>query len=199
MLKAVGTYILLFISFSVFAEQSPERESEQALVKLNVSVDTQGIADAITDTNQKLHEIKDVLVRIAENKELTKEQAELITQTTDNINHLVSSSNSIVEGLPNAVSGAREELRTTGEVFFYDVKVYSVIILGIIAVILAIVLYCFYRFVILPMQQTVVGATSNISDMAASIDSTASSLEIVNKSQLALMERLERLEEGKSS
>lgn len=199
MLKAVGTYILLILSFSAFAEQSPERESEQALVKLNVSVDTQGIADAITDTNQKLHEIKDVLVRIAENKELTKEQAELITQTTDNINHLVSSSNSIVEDLPNAVSGAREELRTTGEVFFHDVKVYSVIILGIIAVILAIVLYCFYRFVILPMQQTVVGATSNISDMAASIDSTAASLEIVNKSQLALMERLERLEEGKNS
>jgi uncharacterized protein YqhQ len=175
----------------LWAEDDTSTQSASPLFQVEISADTQGIAQAISDTNNKLQAIQDALEDIAANKELSAEQTKLITSTTSNINQLVTSSTNIVNRLPMAVSEAREEVRTSGKVFVDELKADILMILGLVAIVLVIVLFAFYWFVIRPLHTTIIGATTNVALMTKSIHSTAKSLDESSKTHLEIMKRLE--------
>ena len=195
-----GTLLILCIivsavSFSSAAETTPNTE-RAPFIQLDIKVDTQGIEQAIQQTNHEMEQVAAALHKIAENKELTPEQAALISTTTENINHLAISSSEVVDALPDAISKTRESLATNAQLFLSDLETKILILLGIVVAALVALIACLYWFIVKPMQGTIVSATTNVANMAKTIQATAASLEESNKTHVKILSKLEQEGEG---
>ena len=161
------------------------------LINLDVVVDTDGITDAILMTNKSMLQVVEVLEDIADNQELTPEQAEAMLSTTQNINQLAIASVQIVDALPEVIASTKQSLVQNSQVFLYDLKIDILIMLVTVVIALVVVIACLYWFIIKPMQSTVINATTNVVSMANSIQITAQSLQETNSTNAKLVELLQ--------
>ncbi|MDV7103282.1 hypothetical protein R3X26_02560 [Vibrio sp. TH_r3] len=168
-----------------------ESELNRPLINLDVVVDTDGITEAILTTNKSMLQVVEVLENIADNQELTPEQAEVMLSTTQNINQLAIASAQVVDALPEVVASTKQSLVQNSQVFLHDLKIDILIMLVIVVIALVVVIVCLYWFVIKPMQSTVINATTNVASMANSIQITAQSLQETNKTNAQLVELLQ--------
>ena len=168
-----------------------DRESNRSLISLDVVVDTDGITDAILTTNKSMLQVVEVLENIADNQELTPEQADVMLSTTQNINQLAIVSTQVVDALPEVIASTKQSLVQNSQVFLHDLKIDILIMLVVVVIALVVVIACLYWFVIKPMQSTVINATTNVASMANSIQITAQSLQETNKTNAKLVELLQ--------
>ncbi|WP_413283084.1 hypothetical protein [Vibrio sp. MA40-2] len=176
---------------TINAQGVNDRESNRSLISLDVVVDTDGITDAILTTNKSMLQVVEVLENIADNQELTPEQADVMLSTTQNINQLAIASAQVVDALPEVIASTKQSLVQNSQVFLHDLKIDILIMLVVVVIALVVVIACLYWFVIKPMQSTVINATTNVASMANSIQITAQSLQETNKTNAKLVELLQ--------
>ena len=129
------------------------------------------------------------LKQIAENKNLTAEQTELVNKTVNNINQLTVTSTDVVSALPKAINEAQNTLTTSSEQFYDELKFRLILIVCLLVVALLLILLALFWFIIRPVQQGITTATNNVAAMANTIQMTAHSLEQVNKTHIEILNR----------
>lgn len=194
--------LFIFICITLFSYLSwgssePEANEKNPsltapLVQLNISVDTAGIEKAIDNTNQSMHELVEALKQVGDNRDLTPKQMELIALTVNNINQLTESSTDVMKTLPEAIEHAKQAVMSNSQLFYNDLKFNILLLLGGVVAALVVVIVCLYWFVIRPMQNTIVSATTNVVSMAKTIELTAKSLEESNKTHVNILRKLEQ-------
>lgn len=195
MIRMLLASLFVMSSYAVSETEIPTvSDRSEPLVQLDIVVDTKGIEQAILMTNESMGQVIDALDKIANNKNLTPQQAEAISITTDNINQLALSSTQVVDVLPEAISNAQAKVLESSQQFLSDLKMDILIILVIVALVLVIALACLYWLVIKPMQHTIMSATSNVASMASSIQVTTKSLEESSKNHAKLIQILDKNE-----
>jgi len=188
--------LVLLPAYCWAATETATEKNNQAfpdsLIQLNIQVDTIGIEHAIANANQSMREIVAVLKQVGNNKELSPVQLQLIASTVDNINQLTTASNKAVKNLPSAIEYAKQAVVNNSQLFLDDLKFDILMLLASVVIALAILIACLYGFIIKPLQNTIVAATTNVINIAKTIESTSKSLERSNKTHEQILRKLEQ-------
>lgn len=191
-MKWILAAYLIATTVSVHAEQV---EHEPSFVTVNMTLEVDGIEQAIHDTRQSLDTIGSALGDIAESDSLSLEQQERLAETIENLNQVVTLSKESVAGLPEAFQQSKQILQTNSQQFLHDLKVQILVVVALIGVVIIAIIAAIFWFVLRPMQSTLVETTHNISSMAGAIKTTAQALEAISDQQQAISERLESVKQ----
>ena len=135
---------------------------------------------------------------IAKNRNLTPEQQEHIYQTIENINNLVDISSNSLRTLPTFLKQSKETLSESSSQFFDDLTFKVILLLSLVVLALVAIIACFYWFILRPLQNTLLQATTNISTMAKAIENSALSLEMTNKNHDNILHLLSQEKDNQS-
>ncbi|RTZ18120.1 hypothetical protein EJ063_04855 [Vibrio aquaticus] len=192
-MKWILAAYLIATTVGVHAEQI---EHEPSFVTVNMTLEVDGIEQAIHDTRQSLDTIGSALGDIAESDSLSLEQQERLAETIENLNQVVTLSKESVAGLPEAFQQSKQILQTNSQQFLHDLKVQILVVVALIGVVIIAIIAAIFWFVLRPMQSTLVETTHNISSMAGAIKTTAQALEAISDQQQAISERLESVKQA---
>ncbi|WP_295899161.1 hypothetical protein [uncultured Vibrio sp.] len=171
-------------------QEERDAKEESAFVQVNVSLDLQGIEQSIDATGQSLNALADSLNAIAESPELSSTQQENIAATMDNVNQLIEVSTLSLEQLPIALSHSKQVVGEKTQLFLDDVKFKMILILSITVLALLLIIGCIYWLLLRPLQSTVLVATTNVAQMAQSLEVTAKAVEASTAKQQAISEQI---------
>ncbi|OCH23555.1 hypothetical protein [Aliivibrio sp. 1S128] len=194
-------YSLLFL-IAMFTSASfantEEPVTTQPLVTINAMIDIKGIEQSAEQGAQAMLKMADSLELIAQNRNLTPEQQQNIHKTIENINNLVDVSSDSLQSLPTFLKESKETLSTTSAQFFDDLTFKVILLLAIVVLALVAIIACFYWFILRPLQNTLLQATTNISTMAKAIENSALSLEMTNKNHDNILQLLSQEKDNQS-
>lgn len=194
-------YSLLFL-IAMFTSASFANTEEpiitQPLVTINAMIDIKGIEQSAEQGAQAMLKMADSLELIAQNRKLTPEQQQNIHKTIENINTLVDVSSNSLQSLPTFLKESKETLSTTSTQFFDDLTFKVILLLAIVVLALVAIIACFYWFILRPLQNTLLQATTNISTMAKAIENSALSLEMTNKNHDNILQLLNQEKDNQS-
>lgn len=194
-------YSLLFL-IAMFTSASFANTEEpiitQPLVTINAMIDIKGIEQSAEQGAQAMLKMADSLELIAQNRKLTPEQQQNIHKTIENINTLVDVSSNSLQSLPTFLKESKETLSTTSTQFFDDLTFKVILLLAIVVLALVAIIACFYWFILRPLQNTLLQATTNISTMAKAIENSALSLEMTNKNHDNILQLLSQEKDNQS-
>ena len=194
-------YSLLFL-IAMFTSASFANTEEpiitQPLVAINAMIDIKGIEQSAEQGAQAMLKMADSLELIAQNRNLTPEQQQNIHKTIENINTLVDVSSNSLQSLPTFLKESKETLSTTSTQFFDDLTFKVILLLAIVVLALVAIIACFYWFILRPLQNTLLQATTNISTMAKAIENSALSLEMTNKNHDNILQLLSQEKDNQS-
>ena len=194
-------YSLLFL-IAMFTSASFANTEEpiitQPLVTINAMIDIKGIEQSAEQGAQAMLKMADSLELIAQNRNLTPEQQQNIHKTIENINNLVDVSSDSLQSLPTFLKESKETLSTTSTQFFDDLTFKVILLLAIVVLALVAIIACFYWFILRPLQNTLLQATTNISTMAKAIENSALSLEMTNKNHDNILQLLSQEKDNQS-
>jgi hypothetical protein len=190
MFKQFLMKFILFFALLPTAQAEIGIEDKNSFLQVNVSLDLQGIEDAINNTSGSLDSLSDSLRVIAESDELTPQQQANIEATIVNMNELIDASTSSLEALPSVFLQSKQVVADQTHLFLDDLKFKVLLILGITILALLVIIGCIYLFLLRPLQSTVMAATNNLSEMAKSLQITAQAVEASTEKQQEIAEQL---------
>jgi hypothetical protein len=190
MFKQFLMKLILFFALLPSAQAEIGIEDKNSFLQVNVSLDLQGIENAINNTSGSLDSLSDSLRVIANSDELTPQQQANIEATIVNMNELIDASTSSLEALPSAFSQSKQVVADKTQLFLDDLKFKVLLILGITILALLAIIGCIYLFLLRPLQSTVMAATDNLSEMAKSLKITAQTVEASTEKQREIAEQL---------
>lgn len=161
-------------------------------------VDIKGIEQSAEQGAQAMQRMANSLELIAQNRNLTPEQQQNIHKTIENINNLVDMSSNSLQSLPTFLKESKETLSTASTQFFDDLTFKVILLLAIVVLALVAIIACFYWFILRPLQNTLLQATTNISTMAKAIENSALSLEMTNKNHDNILQLLGQEKDNQS-
>lgn len=168
-------------------QQSELSKESEPFVNVNMVLELDGIEASVQDIQGSFASISDSLAMIASSDSLTAEQQQLLSDTVENLNRLITVSRDSVKALPVA----KQVVQQNSQDFFDEVKFNLMLVIALIALVLIAVIGCIYWLVLKPMQTTVVQATANISTMAVAIRTTAQALESSTEKQQQIWQEIE--------
>lgn len=183
----VAVLILVVAALGKAYAQETSEEHNGPFVKVNMMLELDGIETSVKHIQGSFSSISESLHLIATSDKLPVEQQELLTETVNNLNQLISVSRDSVQALPVAKQAVQE----SSESFFANLKFNIMLVIIAIAAIIVATIICIYLLILKPMQSTLVQATANISDMAAAIKVTAQALESSTDKQQQIWKELE--------
>lgn len=186
------------LSFTSFANTETAESNSPPLITINAMVDIKGIEESAAEGANAMHKMANSLELIAQNRNLTPEQQQNIHQTIENINNLVDVSSTSIQSLPTFLKQSKDTLSKSTTQFFNDLTFKIILLLLAVVLALAIVIACFYWFILRPLQTTLLQATTNISAMAKAIESSALSLETTNQNHNDILKILSNEKNNKS-
>lgn len=192
------TLLLLLTLFTSVSLANSEEKITQPLISINAMVDIKGIEQSAEQGAQAMQRMANSLELIAQNRNLTPEQQQNIHKTIENINNLVDVSSDSLQSLPTFLKESKETLSTTSTQFFDDLTFKVILLLAIVVLALVAIIACFYWFILRPLQNTLLQATTNISTMAKAIENSALSLEMTNKNHDNILQLLSREKDNQS-
>ncbi|GLR73455.1 hypothetical protein [Aliivibrio sifiae] len=192
------TLLLLLTLFTSVSFANSEEEITQPLISINAMVDIKGIEQSAEQGAQAMQRMANSLELIAQNRNLTPEQQQNIHKTIENINNLVDVSSNSLQSLPTFLKESKETLSTTSTQFFDDLTFKVILLLAIVVLALVAIITCFYWFILRPLQNTLLQATTNISTMAKAIENSALSLEMTNKNHDNILQLLSQEKDNQS-
>ena len=190
--------LLSMLSFTSFANTETAESNSPPLITINAMVDIKGIEESAAEGADAMHKMANSLELIAQNSNLTPEQQQNIHQTIENINNLVDVSSTSIQSLPTFLKQSKDILSKSTTQFFNDLTFKIILLLLAVVLALAIVIACFYWFILRPLQTTLLQATTNISAMAKAIESSALSLETTNQNHNDILKILSNEKNNKS-
>lgn len=190
--------LLSMLSFTSFANTETAESNSPPLITINAMVDIKGIEESAAEGANAMHKMANSLELIAQNRNLTPEQQQNIHQTIENINNLVDVSSTSIQSLPTFLKQSKDTLSKSTTQFFNDLTFKIILLLLAVVLALAIVIACFYWFILRPLQTTLLQATTNISAMAKAIESSALSLETTNQNHNDILKILSNEKNNKS-
>ena len=192
------TLLLLLTMFASVSFANTEEQITQPLVSINATVDIKGLEQSAEQGAQAMQKMANSLELIAKNRNLTPEQQEHIYQTIENINNLVDISSNSLRTLPTFLKQSKETLSESSSQFFDDLTFKVILLLSLVVLALVAVIACFYWFILRPLQNTLLQATTNISTMAKAIENSALSLEMTNKNHDNILHLLSQEKDNQS-
>ena len=190
--------LLSMLSSVSFANTEISESNSPPLITINAMVDIKGIEESAAEGANAMHKMANSLELIAQNRNLTPEQQQNIHQTIENINNLVDVSSTSIQSLPTFLKQSKDTLSKSTTQFFNDLTFKIILLLLAVVLALAIVIACFYWFILRPLQTTLLQATTNISAMAKAIESSALSLETTNQNHNDILKILSNEKNNKS-
>nr|WP_228481361.1 hypothetical protein [Vibrio fluminensis] len=160
------------------------------MVNINVSLELDGIERSLDATKDSLDQIGLALEKISSSDNLTDQQKQVLGHTLDNLDQLVLLSRESIEQLPTAFNQTSAKMISTSQNFMDDLQTKVIIVAVAIGLLLVVALAAIYWFVLRPLQQGLVKATTNISSMAKAIQVTAQALESSTAQQQVIMQQL---------
>lgn len=192
------TLLLLLTMFASVSFANTEEQITQPLVSINATVDIKGLEQSAEQGAQAMQKMANSLELIAKNRNLTPEQQEHIYQTIENINNLVDISSNSLRTLPTFLKQSKEALSESSSQFFDDLTFKVILLLSLVVLALVAIIACFYWFILRPLQNTLLQATTNISTMAKAIENSALSLEMTNKNHDNILHLLSQEKDNQS-
>ncbi|OCH21196.1 hypothetical protein [Aliivibrio logei] len=192
------TLLLLLTMFASVSFANTEEQITQPLVSINATVDIKGLEQSAEQGAQAMRKMANSLELIAKNRNLTPEQQEHIYQTIENINNLVDISSNSLRTLPTFLKQSKETLSESSSQFFDDLTFKVILLLSLVVLALVAIIACFYWFILRPLQNTLLQATTNISTMAKAIENSALSLEMTNKNHDNILHLLSQEKDNQS-
>ncbi|OEF18952.1 hypothetical protein [Aliivibrio logei] len=192
------TLLLLLTMFASVSFANTEEQITQPLVSINATVDIKGLEQSAEQGAQAMQKMANSLELIAKNRNLTPEQQEHIYQTIENINNLVDISSNSLRTLPTFLKQSKETLSESSSQFFDDLTFKVILLLSLVVLALVAIIACFYWFILRPLQNTLLQATTNISTMAKAIENSALSLEMTNKNHDSILHLLSQEKDNQS-
>ncbi|AZL87087.1 hypothetical protein EIJ81_22920 [Aliivibrio salmonicida] len=192
------TLLLLLTMFASVSFANTEEQITQPLVSINATVDIKGLEQSAEQGAQAMQKMANSLELIAKNRNLTPEQQEHIYQTIENINNLVDISSNSLRTLPTFLKQSKETLSESSSQFFDDLTFKVILLLSLVVLALVTIIACFYWFILRPLQNTLLQATTNISTMAKAIENSALSLEMTNKNHDNILQLLSQEKDNQS-
>lgn len=192
------TLLLLLTLFTSVSFANSEEKITPPLISINAMVDIKGIEQSAEQGAQAMQRMANSLELIAQNRNLTPEQQQNIHKTIENINNLVDVSSDSLQSLPTFLKESKETLSTTSTQFFDDLTFKVILLLAIVVLALVAIIACFYWFILRPLQNTLLQATTNISTMAKAIENSALSLEMTNKNHDNILQLLSQEKDNQS-
>jgi HAMP domain-containing protein len=192
------TLLLLLTLFTSISLANSEEKITQPLISINAMVDIKGIEQSAEQGAQAMQRMANSLELIAQNRNLTPEQQQNIHKTIENINNLVDVSSDSLQSLPTFLKESKETLSTTSTQFFDDLTFKVILLLAIVVLALVAIIAGFYWFILRPLQNTLLQATTNISTMAKAIENSALSLEMTNKNHDNILQLLSQEKDNQS-
>ena len=192
------TLLLLLTMFASVSFANTEEQITQPLVSINATVDIKGLEQSAEQGAQAMQKMANSLELIAKNRNLTPEQQEHIYQTIENINNLVDISSNSLRTLPTFLKQSKETLSESSSQFFDDLTFKVILFLSLVVLALVAIIACFYWFILRPLQNTLLQATTNISTMAKAIENSALSLEMTNKYHDSILHLLSQEKDNQS-
>ena len=192
------TLLLLLTMFASVSFANTEEQITQPLVSINATVDIKGLEQSAEQGAQAMQKMANSLELIAKNRNLTPEQQEHIYQTIENINNLVDISSNSLRTLPTFLKQSKETLSESSSQFFDDLTFKVILLLSLVVPALVAIIACFYWFILRPLQNTLLQATTNISTMAKAIENSALSLEMTNKNHDSILHLLSQEKDNQS-
>ncbi|MBB1313740.1 MULTISPECIES: hypothetical protein [Aliivibrio] len=192
------TLLLLLTMFASVSFANTEEQITQPLVSINATVDIKGLEQSAEQGAQAMQKMANSLELIAKNRNLTPEQQEHIYQTIENINNLVDISSNSLRTLPTFLKQSKETLSESSSQFFDDLTFKVILLLSLVVLALVAIIACFYWFILRPLQNTLLQATTNISTMAKAIENSALSLEMTNKNHDNILHLLSQEKDNQS-
>lgn len=190
--------LLSMLSSVSFANTEISESNSPPLITINAMVDIKGIEQSAEEGAKAMHKMASSLELIAQNRNLTPEQQQNIHTTIKNINNLVDVSSNSLQSLPTFLKESKETLSTTSTQFFDDLTFKVILLLAIVVLALVAIIVCFYCFILRPLQNTLLQATTNISTMAKAIENSALSLEMTNKNHDHILQLLSQEKDNQS-
>ena len=192
------TLLLLLTMFASVSFANTEEQITQPLVSINATVDIKGLEQSAEQGAQAMQKMANSLELIAKNRNLTPEQQEHIYQTIENINNLVDISSNSLRTLPTFLKQSKETLSESSSQFFDDLTFKVILLLSLVVLALVAIIAVFYWFILRPLQNTLLQATTNISTMAKAIENSALSLEMTNKNHDNILQLLSQEKDNQS-
>lgn len=186
MSRLLAIVVCSLISLAAFGSESVE-DQPRPLIQVNVSFEMEAINAALQSTSQSVGEISESFRILAEEGNLDSEQQEHLAQIMINLDHVVGTTRDSVDSLPSLIENSRKTLLTRGAVLLDDIKFWTVTLLILLGVVLAVAIACFYYFVLKPLQGSILAVTRNISEMAKAMENTSRSLEVSTQTQRELL------------
>ncbi|KJY82916.1 membrane protein [Vibrio galatheae] len=185
----LGVLVTLWTCLAI--AETPQQAQESAFIHVNMSLELDGIENALQDTRHSLDQIGGALDRIAQSDNLTPQQQSLLGDTIDNLNQLVHLSKDSLNSLPNAFEQSKQAISTQSQLFLDDLRLKVLITIGAIGLVVVLIIAAIAWFILRPMQSSLVSVTQNISSMARAIKVTAQALDSISSQQHEIAQRLE--------
>ena len=196
-LAVIMTALLASVS-PLSAQTRGEPDSQRPLVAVDVSLEVAAIERSMDEISTSFDEMSESLKQIAETGQLSRQQQEHLDSIMANLDHVTELSRRSVDALPSVVERSRAAVREGAEGLLADLKFWFIVVVVAVALLLVLALAAFYRFTLRPLQQTILQATSHISDMAQAMANTSKSLEIINETHREVL-RLSGFQDGPPS
>ncbi len=191
--QRIAWLLVLILSSSICRAQTDQPSIDtpsEPLVNINVSLELDGIERSLDATKDSLDQIGLALEKISSSDNLTDQQKQVLGHTLDNLDQLVLLSRESIEQLPTAFNQTSAKMISTSQNFMDDLQTKVIIVAVAIGLLLVVALAAIYWFVLRPLQQGLVKATTNISSMAKAIQVTAQALESSTAQQQVIMQQL---------
>ncbi|GAB7219942.1 GTP-binding protein [Vibrio comitans] len=185
------TFVLLCISSIALAAESMESEPQRPLINVEMTFDFDGMEQYAQQATQSLESISDSLKAIVDNPNLSDDQKQALDKTINSVNELTLTTSQSLRGLPNTLEQSRVAFQKTSQTLMDDAQIKLIAALSVIVLVIVLSLLAIYWFILKPMQQTLVRATSNISAMAHSIQITAEALKVSTEKQQIIMDHIQ--------
>lgn len=197
-MKWTWVVFLMAVSHAVIAEPV-EESNNNAFIHVNMTLELNGIENALQETRQSLDHIGGALDQIAQSDNLTPEQKNQLGDTIQNLNQLVHLSRDSVEALPSAFEHSKQAISNESRRFLDDLRFKVMLVLASVGFVVVLVVAAIGWFILKPMRTSLVTVTSNISSMAESIKTTAQALDSISHQQQAMALRLDQSHQGSSN
>lgn len=188
--------LLTAITFSLPTIAQPaSTHNTEPLLQFEMKVETDGIENALLEINSSIKQMTTSLDEVAKNQNLTSEQSELINRAINNIDYFTVQTTELIDTLPTSLEKTQQRFSNATQLFYRDLKFNIIVILVVVLVCIALLLVVLYWFIIRPMQSAIVTATTNVANMATTIQLTAQSLEKSNQTHIKILQHLEQDQE----
>lgn len=192
-MKWLLAFVTSLLACTTFA-QSDHQAQGDAFIKVNMTLELDGIETAIQDTRQSLDQIGVALNNISQTESFNEDQQQLLADTVDNLNQLVVLSKQSVASLPEAFEHSREAVATESQRFLDDLHAQVLMVVAAIGLVIVLIIAAIAWLILKPMQEALVRATQNISSMAGAIKITAQALDSISNQQQEIAKRLESID-----